>query len=236
MASLLSAEHLLTLAVIALVTTALIVFLRAAPPGQSVATCRLLAVVIVVNELGFFIWAALNHFRPADGPLPLQLCDVAAFVTAAALWTRRPLLAELTYVWGLAGTVNGLLTPDINRHFPDYLYFQYFIAHGGIVAAALVLVVGLRIRPRPWAPARVFLLTVGLLAVDGLIDLATGDNYLYLRHTPGVHSALDLFGPWPLYIVGAAGVALVAFIVLDLPFSLGRRLHPASGRVVKQSH
>jgi hypothetical integral membrane protein (TIGR02206 family) len=218
-----TAEHLLTLLVIGATLAALLVFVRRAPDHWTVIACRLLAVAILVNEAGFFFWAGYNHFRVADGQLPLQLCDVAAFVTVAALWTRRLLLVELTYFWGLAGTVNGLLTPDVNRHFPDYQYIQYFIAHGGIVVAALVLVVGLRLHPRPWAPARIFGLTVCLLAFDAVVDLATGDNYLYLRHTPGVHSALDLLGRWPIYIVVAAAIALAVFAILDLPFSLPRR-------------
>jgi uncharacterized membrane protein YwaF len=46
---------------------------------------------------------------------------------------------------------------------------------------------------------------------------------MYLRHTPEVPNLLALMGPWPVYIVGAAGLALVLFVALDLPFSLGRR-------------
>jgi hypothetical integral membrane protein (TIGR02206 family) len=100
---------------------------------------------------------------------------------------------------------------------------QYFIAHGAIVAAALFLVIGLRIAPRPGAVARVFGLTLGLLVLDAVINLLTDGNYLYLRHTPGAHSLLDMLGPWPWYIVGAAALALVLFAILDLPFSVGRR-------------
>jgi uncharacterized membrane protein YwaF len=68
----------------------------------------------------------------------------------------------------------------------------------------------------------VFGLTVGLLVLDAGVNLVTRGNYLYLRHTPGVHSLLDVFGPWPWYIIGAAGVALAAFLVLDLPFAISR--------------
>jgi uncharacterized membrane protein YwaF len=68
----------------------------------------------------------------------------------------------------------------------------------------------------------VFGLTVGLLVLDAGVNLVTRGNYLYLRHKPGVHSLLDVFGPWPWYIIGAAGVALAAFLVLDLPFAISR--------------
>jgi uncharacterized membrane protein YwaF len=52
---------------------------------------------------------------------------------------------------------------------------------------------------------------------------------MYLRHTPGAHSLLDMLGPWPWYIAGAAALALVLFAILDLPFTIGRhwRRQPA---------
>jgi hypothetical integral membrane protein (TIGR02206 family) len=217
-------EHLLTAGIVVLLTAGLVVAARRSPGPWTITACRILAVVIVANEAGWWVWLAFHGVYRADYALPLQLCDLACFASAAALWTRRPLLVELTWFWGLAGTANGLLTPDVATHFPDFLYLQYFTAHGGIVMAALLLVIGLRISPRPRSALRVFGLTVVVLVADGLIDLAINANYLYLRHTPGVHSALDLLGPWPWYIVGAALIALVAFLALESPFIVSRRL------------
>jgi hypothetical integral membrane protein (TIGR02206 family) len=230
MARLLSAEHLLTVAVIAAVITTLVVAARLRPGPWTVAACRILAVVILGNEAAWWIWLAEHGTWSASYALPFQLCDVAGVVAAAAIWTRQPLLVELTYFWGLAGTANGLITPDVSDHFPTFGFMQYFIAHGTIVAAALLLVVGLRLAPRPGAVLRVFGLTVGLLVLDAAVNLVTDGNYMYLRHTPGAHSLLDVLGPWPWYIVGAAGLALAIFFVLDLPFIAARRNRaPAAG-------
>jgi uncharacterized membrane protein YwaF len=44
--------------------------------------------------------------------------------------------------------------------------------------------------------------------------LITGGNYMFLREPPPGGSLLDLFGPWPLYLVGAAALALTAFPLL----------------------
>jgi hypothetical integral membrane protein (TIGR02206 family) len=180
-------------------------------------------VLILANECGWWVWLGLQHTWSASYALPLQLCDVVAFVSAAALWTRHPLLVELTYFWGLAGTANGLISPDLQVNFPHYLFLQYFIAHGTIVAAALLLVVGLGITPRRGAVLRVLALTLGLAALDAAANLLTGGNYMYLRHTPDSPSLLDLMGPWPWYIVTAAGVAVAIFAALDLPFFIQRR-------------
>jgi hypothetical integral membrane protein (TIGR02206 family) len=147
---------------------------------------------------------------------------VVAFVAAAALWSRRPLLVELTYFWGVAGTANGLISPDVPDHFPGFLFFQYYIAHGAIVAAALFLVAGLRITPRRGAVVRVLTVTLALVMIDAGANLLTGGNYMYLRQTPAVPNLLDLMGPWPWYIAAAAGLAVAIFAALDLPFAMGR--------------
>ena len=223
MAKLLGIEHLVTLAVIAAVIASLIVAARLRPGPWTVVACRVLAIVIIANEAAWWVWLAGHGTYSASFALPFQLCDVAAVVAAAALWFRHPLLVELTYFWGLAGTANGLFTPDVTDHFPSFSFMQYFIAHGAIVAAALFIVIGLRIAPRPGAVARVFGLTLGLLVLDAVINLLTDGNYMYLRHTPGARSLLDMLGPWPWYIVGAAALALVLFAILDLPFTLSRR-------------
>jgi hypothetical integral membrane protein (TIGR02206 family) len=225
MDSLLSAEHLITLAVITIAIAALVLGARWHPGNWTVLAGRLLAVVIVVNECSWWVWLAGHHLWSAGYALPLQLCDVVAFVSAAALWFRRPLLVELTYFWGLAGTANALISPDVQDHFPGYVFLQYFIAHGAIVAAALFLVIGLRIAPRAGAVIRVFGLTAALAALDAGANLVTGGNYMYLRHTPQVASLLDVMGPWPRYVVAAAGLAFVIFVCLDLPFALTRRRH-----------
>ena len=223
MSGFLSVEHLVTLGVIAVCIAALVTVVRLRPGNWNVAACRALAVLIVVNECGWWVWLGIQQTWSAGYALPLQLCDVVAFVAAAALWFRRQILVELTYFWGLAGTANGLISPDVPVHFPHYLFLQYFIAHGTIVAAALLLVVGLRIAPRQGAVLRVFVLALALMVVDAGANLVTGGNYMYLRHPPGVPTLLDLMGPWPWYIVASMIVAVAIFAALNLPFYLGRR-------------
>jgi hypothetical integral membrane protein (TIGR02206 family) len=218
---LLAPEHVVALLVIAVATAGLVVAAR----GRPGAWLKVLALVLVADEVSWWFYLALGNGLPGERvqPLPLQLCDVAILVAAAALWTRRPLLVEVTYFWGLAGTVQALLTPDLPHHFPTYPYLQYYIAHGGTVAAALILVAGLRIYPRPAAQATLVLLTAAYAALVGLVDAVTGADYMFLRAKPPSPTLLDLFGPWPLYIFVAAGIAWVLFAVLDAPFRLRQR-------------
>ena len=221
MSDLLTPEHIVALVAIALSAALLVVAARRRPGPW----LKVLAAVLVVDEVSWWVFL-LGGGQPGSQvalSLPLQLCDVAIFIAAAALWTRQQLLVEVTYFWGLAGTIQALLTPDLPQHFPSYPYFQYYIAHGGVVAAALVLVVGLGQRPRRWAVARVAGLTVAYAALVGFVDAVTGADYMYLRSKPPTATLLDFLGPWPWYILSAAVIAAFLFAVLDAPFRLRER-------------
>jgi hypothetical integral membrane protein (TIGR02206 family) len=140
---------------------------------------------------------------------------------------------ETAYSWGLAGTIQALLTPDLPQHFPSYPYFQYYVAHGGVVAVALVLVVGLRLYPRPWAVVKVAGLTIVYAAFVGLVDAVTGADYMFLRNKPDSPTLLDALGPWPVYILSAALIAVVLFAILNTPFWRAGRSREGSAEALR---
>jgi len=220
MSGLVATEHVGALVAIAVATAVLVVLARRGPGPW----LKVLALVLVLDEVSWWVYL-LAGGQPGSvlaQSLPLQLCDVAIFVTAAALWARAPLLVEVTYFWGLAGTLQALLTPDLPQHFPSYPYFQYYIAHGGVVASALLLVVGLRIHPRPGSLLRMAAVTLAYVALVGVVDAITGADYMYLRAKPPSATLLDVLGPWPWYLLGATAIGLVLFAVLDAPFRISR--------------
>jgi hypothetical integral membrane protein (TIGR02206 family) len=221
---LLATGHVGALAAIA-VFCAIAVIATRRRPG---AWIKALAVVLVVDEVSWWVYL-LAGGEPGSRlawSLPLQLCDAGIFVAGFALWFRRKWLVELTYLWGLTGTVQALLTPDLPQPFPTYPYFQYYIAHGGVVAAALVLVFGLGLYPRRSAVARVAAITVAFTAFVGIVDALTGANYMYLRSKPATPTLLDVMGQWPWYIVSAGVVAVVLFLALDLLARVAARSRP----------
>jgi hypothetical integral membrane protein (TIGR02206 family) len=222
--------HVLALVLTVFVAGVLVSLVRLRPGRWVTPAAWLLALLLVANEIGFELvqwqgWSSdpwIAHHWTVGFSLPLYVCDVAAFVGAAALVSRRRLLAELTWFWGLAGTVQGLLTPDHPILFPSYDWVEFYTDHIGVILAALWLVIGLGLHPRPRAALRVIAVTVVFFLLVGLVDLLTGGDYDYLhtRRPPGL---LALLGPWPWYILGATGVALVSILVLDLPFWPERR-------------
>lgn len=223
-----------SLAVGALVCAGLCVWARRAPDHQVHIAGRVLALVLMADAVTF-VTAPLVQGRWRVGTsLPLALCDVALVVAAAACWWRQQTLVELTYFWGLAGTLQALITPDLTSGFPHLTFVEFVVGHVGVVTAALLLVVGMRLAPRPGAVGRVFAITVGYTAVVGVVDWMLDVNYMFLRAPPEQWSLLSVLGPWPWYLCSAAALALVLLVALDAPFHRQRRAHtgPAKGREV----
>jgi hypothetical integral membrane protein (TIGR02206 family) len=182
-----------------------------------------LGLILAADAVVFATVPLTNGTWTARDSLPLALCDVALVVAAAACWwPQQPLLIELTWFWGLAGTLQAVATPDLSVGFPHLEFFEYVVGHLGIVIAALYLVVGLGFRPRAGSVQRVFAITIGYTAFVGLIDWSTGADYMFLASRPVHWSLLSVLGPWPWYILSAAGVALLLLIALDAPFRAGR--------------
>ncbi|HUI01952.1 MAG TPA: TIGR02206 family membrane protein [Acidimicrobiales bacterium] len=179
---------------------------------------RLIGALLLSDAVSYAVGEALAGTWSAKTSLPLALCDVGVLVAALACWWRVPVLVELTYFWGLAGTLQAVVTPDLNVGFPHLVFFQYVVGHLAIVLAALFLVVGMGMAPRPGAVPRVFALTALYTALVGLVDGLTGANYMFLRAPPGEWTLLRVLGPWPWYTLSAAGVAVVLMTLLDLPF------------------
>ena len=220
----LATEHLAAVAAIVVVAAALVLTARLRPGSWTTTAARILAAVLVSAEVGWWIYLATSGLSGSDlaTAFPLQLCDAAIFIAAFALLLRRQLLVEVTYFWGLAGTLQALITPDLPQHFPTFPFFQYYLAHGGIVAAALFLVVGLRQWPRRNALIWVIAITIAYVLLVGAVDAVTGTNYMYLRSKPPIASLFDLMGPWPWYVVGSAVLGIALLFILDAPFRLLR--------------
>jgi hypothetical integral membrane protein (TIGR02206 family) len=165
----------------------------------------------------------IHHDWSVHDSLPFDLCDFTCFVAAAACWTLRPVLVELTWFWGLAGTLQGIVTPDVETPWPHLSFDNYVVEHLGIVVTALYLVIGLGLYPRRGAIARVFGLTVAYAALCAVVNVSVHADYLYLRSPPPAVSLLNSLGPWPWYLLSCTGIALVSFAILDAPFWPGRR-------------
>jgi hypothetical integral membrane protein (TIGR02206 family) len=181
-----------------------------------------LAGVLAAEEVAALGLAAQAGAATLRRGLPLQLCDWVVVATMVALLRRRRPAFELAYFWGLAGTVQALLTPDLTADFPDPAFLTFTGLHATVVVSILVLAGGCNLRPGPRGPLRAWLWLQAYAGAASLANALLGTNYGYLRHKPDHPSLLDMMGPWPWYILVLEAVAFAFFWLLGLPFRTRR--------------
>ena len=107
--------------------------------------------------------------------------------------------------------------------FPHVEFFKYVIGHTLIIVAALFLVVGVRIQPRPGSVTPSSLVTYIYVALVGLVDALIGANYVFLRHAQRQWTLLRLMGRYPWYLVTGVALVTVLFTLFYSPFWVSRR-------------
>ncbi len=233
----LGVPHVVALALTIVLPIALSVLVRKADSSVLTNAVRyLLAATLIINEIGGWIYraATVQSFSVfVQSYLPLHICGVALFVIVLALLRRNQILYEIGYFWGIVGTLNAVLTPQLGVGFPHYRFFQYFIVHGGIVVSVLFATWGLRMRPTLKGLLRAFLLVNFYMVVIAGVNLLLKSNYMFICDPPLTKSPF-FFAPWPWYIPILDGVALVLFFVVYSPFLIGdwlRSLSPKNKHV-----
>lgn len=220
-------SHLAVLGVCGGVLLFLALLRRFHPGSARMAECVLACLLLLDWPL-----AAFSHWRSGtltwDTGLPFHLCDIAGIAGGIALLTHHRLAAEIVYFFGMAGTLQGLITPNLDVDFPDPRFIMFFVLHGGVVVTALHLVTSLKCRPRPWAVPRMVGLTIVYAFIVGAVNLSLNSNFAFLCEKPAQASLMDALGPWPWYIGSLVILCGVFYSVLDAPFFIARRLKPAS--------
>lgn len=220
----LSASHIAVLCLVVIVPVVLSIAARRGGERTTTIICITFAAVMFVNVAIHWVYrlAEVGIEEFVQRHLPLHICGIAALALVVTLIFRNRYTFEIVYFWGLAGTLNALATPQLEVVFPHYRFFQFFIAHGGIVAGALFAVWGLGMRPTFASLGRafgwLFLLTCVLLLINPLLD----SNYMFLQEPPDSASPF-FFAPWPYYIPILAGVGLIFFLLLLAPFEIAKR-------------
>ena len=185
---------------------------------RAVAVC--VALLLATNYLGYAVYIWQHQLLFWKQALPFQLCDWAMVTIIVALLTRRHSWTEVSYFWGIGGTFQALLTPNLQVDFPDIRAISFFIGHGGIVAGVIYLLVARRFRPTLGSLGRTLAWSQLYLVSTLLVDYLTGANYGFLLHKPVVASILDFLSDthW-IYILQLEGLALLFFAILYLPFA-----------------
>jgi hypothetical integral membrane protein (TIGR02206 family) len=217
-----SREHFVTVCIGFLLIAILILLGRKSETGHRWTNAILVFCNLSAYPFSLAAWLSVKQVIPPDNYLPFHLCDLAAIIAGFALITRRPVLCALTYFWGLAGTFQALVTPNLSYGFPAFTFFTFFIQHFAIVAAALYLplVNGWKPKSPFWkSPLEIYGWSVIYLIFSLIVNRILGSNFGFTMHHPENPSLIDHLGPWPWYLFSMQAIAVVIFLLLALPFS-----------------
>lgn len=219
-------------------------------PSLDIAVRFAIGSILIVNFFCYTGYLALHGNLVWRHALPFQLCDwtMAAVLIALAL-ARFPKggttsvsspssllrdgtepvppsnlfyrFLEVAYFWGIGGSLQAILTPNLPVGFPDIRFFSFFLEHCGIVIGVTYLLITRNFRPTMGSVWRTLLWSETYLVVTLLVDYATGANYGFLMQKPEAASLLSLLSDrWPLYILQMNGLALIFFAILYAPFAI----------------
>jgi hypothetical integral membrane protein (TIGR02206 family) len=172
-----------------------------------------------------WFWLIFDRgWQSAQTLLPMHLCDWACIAVIITMLVPNQRSYELAYFWALAGTLQGLLTPDLAIGFPDLRFLVFFAFHGGVIGGVLYLTFGSRMRPYPSSIPRLIVATLIYAAVAACVDWTYKVNFGYLRAKPSQASVLDFLAPWPWYIAELMAIGAISIFVFYAPFFIADRM------------
>ncbi|WP_425077195.1 TIGR02206 family membrane protein [Psychroserpens sp. S379A] len=216
-----SLEHIIPICIAILLSVLLIKYAQHTS-NQKVET-RLFSTLAVLVSLSVFSFHAYHiGFKSYDieTDLPLYLCSLVALLIPIFSYYRKYWMFEILVFWIIAGTIQGVITPDIAMGFPSLDYFRYWIVHLGLLCIIFYAVFVFKMKPKFKSIFKSFfalqLYVVLIVVINYLLDA----NYFYLNQKPKSASILDYFGEWPYYIIITQLIVLPLFFVVYMVFYL----------------
>ena len=179
---------------------------------------KFIGIILIVRTIGIhFYWDYLEIWT-IESSLPLHLCGLSAILSGIILFWRKQWAYECLYFWGIPGAFHSLLTPEFTVGTSGFLFYEYYLSHGGIILSAIYLTWVLGMKPRQGSWLKIFISSQILLPFIVFINWIFNANYMYLCTKPIVNNPF-LIGEWPWYILGIELAALLHFFIVYLPFA-----------------
>ena len=225
-----SIAHLTWVSMAILVITLMISLYRRQPESGKRVILVAAASLMALGYVGRWIWlASIGRYTIVEN-LPLQLCSIAVIVELFAVLKGNNTAKEFSYCCGLPGALASLIMPGMGSYpLFSYFYLQFAFAHTILILIPLlwILVDGYRpdFRNLPKC-AGMFAIFICLAYA---VNTRIGSNYMFLRHTRD-NTLMSPFEKWlghPGYLVPYAVFVLAAWIILYLPWQMGRQTQMA---------
>jgi len=152
--------------------------------------------------------------------LPFYLCSLLAIIIPIFTYYRKYWMFEILVFWIIGGTLQGIITPDIQEGFPSFDYFTYWITHLGLLIIICYVIFVFNMKPKLRSVFKSFLALQVYVILMMLLNYCLDANYFYLNEKPKSASLLDYFGEWPYYILVAQLIVIPSFLLIYLAFRL----------------
>jgi hypothetical integral membrane protein (TIGR02206 family) len=161
-------------------------------------------------------WSSQDH-------LEMQLCGFSRILAILLLVFRQSWAFYPLFFWGIVGGLHAFLTPQYTAGASPFMFWEYNLAHAGIMIVPLYhyFVHGFEIKRWTWA--KMLVVNIALMVPVGLINKATGANYMFLSQKPIANNPF-IVGEWPTYILGFVAAGALHYALLTVFFA--RRSRP----------
>ncbi len=213
-------DHLFAISTVILIAIFFPLYLRQLSTIFKVRFGYILACILILNELikpyyhtQFFGYDLLRV-------LPLHMCALSAFSISFFLITKKRVLFEVAFFWGIGGGLMALLQPDTPLDFPDPVFIIFYLSHGGMLLAIGHASIALENRPQLESVKRAILVSLVVLVIIYIINLILGPpaNFWYLGARPEGASIMDVMPEPPKHIPIVIGLGLIMFFLIYLPY------------------
>jgi hypothetical integral membrane protein (TIGR02206 family) len=212
------AQHIITLIIIVVLCLLVAKAARREELSRNTWLRVLIALSLLSYTAFFYIQQGMKGSLSWEYSLPLELCNIVMLACLISLFRPNQLATEIAYYWGLGGVLQATATPDLARGFPSLDFILFFWSHGTTLIAIAFLIMSHDFRPRNCSIVRMMVALNIYGLVIGSADAVMEWNYGYLCWKPFVPSLLDLLGPWPWYLLSLEMIALLTFLILDVPW------------------
>ena len=196
---------------------------RALTVQQQEIALHYLGIFVSLVVLSFHIYQIMFGNYDFRTDLPLYLCSLLALIIPIFTYYRKYWMYELLVFWIIAGTSQGVITPDIVEGFPAFDYFRYWVVHLGLLTIIFYATFVFNMRPRISSVFKSILALQVYVIVMMLLNYLVNANYSYLNHKPESASVLDYLGEWPWYLIQAQLLLIPYFLLIYLFFQIGKK-------------
>lgn len=212
--SLLGTQHIAVVLFFILTGYVLIRWAKQISPETQHTAGIVMACIISISVISYTVIKIFEGPFDVQKDLPLHLCNFLGLTIPIFAVLRKYWMYEIIVFWILAGTAQGVFTPDLDEGFPHYRFFKYWLEHAGLVLFIVYASAVYGMRPKFKSIIKAFgaiqIYLIFILGVNALI----GSNYLFLMRKPDHTSLLDVLGEWPYYILVEELLILPFFLII----------------------